>query len=156
MSDIVRHAEDSKPGVDSVVHGRRVTSAHLAAAAGVVVMNDPPTQDELQVEAVMAVQERKDQGRIFVWVEAVVPEGHRITTWLSVLIVAHNSVDSSKRLDVMKVVAEWRMEDGTRYSTVRVQVSAKTGMHWSCVAQDVQEIPGRQSDVAFEPPPPSL
>lgn len=66
MSDIARHAEDSKPGVDIVVYGRRVTSAHLAAAAGVVVMDDPQSAGKLQVEAVMAVQERKDQGRIFV------------------------------------------------------------------------------------------
>ena len=86
----------------------------------------------------------------------MVPEGHQITTWLLVPIVAHNSVDSSKRLDVTKVVAEWRMEDEMIYSTVRVQVSVETGMHWSCVAQDVQGTPERQSDVAFEPPPPSL
>lgn len=86
----------------------------------------------------------------------MIPAGHRITTWLSVLIVGHSFVDSSKRLDVTKVVAEWRTEDGKIHSTVRVQVSVGTGIHWSCVAQDVQEILGRQSDMAFEPPPPSL
>jgi len=58
----------------------------------------------------------------------VVPGGHRITTWLLVLIFAHNSVDSSKRLDVTKAVAEWRTEDEMIYSTVPVQISAETGM----------------------------
>lgn len=40
MSDTVKHAGDSKPGADIVAHGRRVTCAHLAAAA-VVVVSDP-------------------------------------------------------------------------------------------------------------------
>lgn len=86
----------------------------------------------------------------------MVPEEHLITIWLLGLIVAHNSGDLSKRLDVTKVVAEWRMEDETIYSTVRVQVSREIGMHWNCVAQDAQETPERQSDVASELPPPFL
>lgn len=41
-------------------------SVHLAAAAGVVVVDDPQFAGKLQVGAVMVVQERKDQGRISV------------------------------------------------------------------------------------------
>jgi hypothetical protein len=42
------------------------------------------------------------------------------------------------------------------YSIAHVQVSAGTGIQWSCVAQDVRETPEPKSNVAFEPPPPSL
>jgi hypothetical protein len=48
------------------------------------------------------------------------------------------------------------MENGTIYSTVLVQALAGTGIQWSCVARGVQGTPEQKSDVAFEPPPPSL
>jgi len=65
MSGIVKHSEDSKPGAGIVVHGRRVTSARLAAVAS-AVMGDPQFADKPQEEAVTAVQERRDRGRISV------------------------------------------------------------------------------------------
>jgi hypothetical protein len=105
IADIVRHVEDSKPEADIAVHERRVTSAHLAAAD--VVAGEPQFADIPRVEVAMAFQERRGQVLISVWGGSVVPEGHRITTWISVLIFAHSFADLSKHLDVTKVAEEW-------------------------------------------------
>ena len=105
IADTVRHVEDSKPGVDIAVHERRVTSAHLAA--GDVVVGEPQFADIPRVEVAMAVQERMGQVLISVSGGSVVPEGHRITTWISVLIFARSFADLSKHLDVTKVAEEW-------------------------------------------------
>lgn len=105
IADIVRHVEDSKPEADIAVHGRRVMFAHLAAVD--VVAGEPQFADIPRVEVAMAVQESRGQALISVSGGLVVPEGHRITTWISVLIFAHSFADLSKHLDVTKVAEEW-------------------------------------------------